>query len=207
MDWRDLRQRYWRRDAWPLWVAVLIGVGLNAWRLVEFLGDIDFIITNRDRIATIGGYLRWVDDVAFHPAAGSALMVIGIIGLIAFGRRRMDIDADVGTSQRPKRHVMWCGIRWVWHGGLLGSEPLLVAHCPEHVEVRLKVRDNFTNHIGWPGAGDYISDYQHYQRFYCIRGPHLLLFDGDCETTLFGQVQARAVQLMAADLRKEGLLD
>ena len=46
-----------------------------------------------------------------------------------------------------------------------------------------------------------------YQQFYCIRGPHVFLFDGDCETAQFGQVQERAVQLMAAELRKEGLLE
>ncbi len=201
--------------AWLVRHKGWITVGGVLLTIIGFGGLPDDILTWRN----------WIDESAawFSDDIGRwILMGIGVVVLIMANADRIPglksfvpqiefvdppLAAPSPTSAKQSRHVMWCGIRWVWFGRYDFSDPIVVAHCPTHPEVRLQVRDNTTKHIRRPDSSDWISSTMHYQTFYCIRGPHVLLFDGDCETTMFGQVQERAVQLMAADLRKEGLLD
>lgn len=171
---------------WRSWIeesGIWLSGDIGRW-IVMLCGFLVVVFANADRIPGLKVFAPAIKSVEPAPAV------------------------ETSAVARETHFVMWCGIRWVWNGRLSFDDPEVIAYCPEHTEVRLKARDNGTSEIEWPTDGHWISgSASYYYMLYCIRGPHTLEFDEDCESSQFGQVKERAVQLLAADLRKQGIID
>jgi hypothetical protein len=81
---------YWRRENWPWWVIVVVAVISGGDRVIGWLDNIGFLVSNADR-------LNWADDVFFHPGFTIVALIVGFGGLLIFGGR----PPPESSAQRP----------------------------------------------------------------------------------------------------------
>jgi len=130
-EWR----RYFRKETAPGWILLALTTFNAVVRLVQYWGDIDFLVSDAKEWI-------WLTDVLLSPWFALVALVLGMAWLLLVGGHAVRVTPHGRQVAQPAKKeptqepgaVDYAGIRWVrtgWHPDMPDT-PTVRAECPQH---------------------------------------------------------------------------